>query len=145
MHGTGGRQASNPRDVTFDMLVVHGSGAAGGFAAGFLKGWGEIQDPKYTRPEFDYVTGASSGASLAPLAFIGEENSYQLAYEVALEPPIFNEPGFFTLWPTRSSVISNEMTLLPAGFVAEGIAPISHHQLLIVDDLKGMILVATEL
>ena len=100
-------KASNPQNVTFDILVIHGGGAAGGFASGFLKGWGKIQDPEYTRPEFDYVTGASSGALLAPLAFIGDRESYQRAYEIAYEPPIFEEPGFFSLWPTRSSIISN--------------------------------------
>ena len=99
--------ADNPEDVTFDILVLHGGGAAGGFAAGFLKGWGEIQDPEFRRPEFDYVTGASSGALLAPLAYIGNEQAYQLAYEVALQPPVFKTPGYFSLWPTRSSILPN--------------------------------------
>ena len=99
--------ADDPRDVTFDILVLHGGGAAGGFAAGFLKGWGEVQDPAQKRPEFDYVTGASSGALLAPLAYIGSPEAYELAYEIALEPPVFKMPGYFSLWPTRSSILPN--------------------------------------
>ncbi len=99
--------ADDPEDVTFDILVLHGGGAAGGFAAGFLKGWGEIQEPEYRRPVFDYVTGASSGALLAPLAYIGTEQAYQLAYAVALEPPVFKTPGYFSLWPTRSAILPN--------------------------------------
>ena len=99
--------ADNPKDVAFDILILHGGGAAGGFAAGFLKGWGEIQDPVSTRPAFDYVTGASSGALLAPLAYIGNEDAYKLAYDVALDPPVFKTPGFFSLWPTRSSILPN--------------------------------------
>ena len=99
--------ADNTEDATFDILVLHGGGAAGGFAAGFLKGWGEIRDPENQRPVFDYVTGASSGALLAPLAYIGTEQAYQLAYDVALEPPVFKTPGYFSLWPTRSSILPN--------------------------------------
>lgn len=135
--------ASNPQDVTFDILVLHGGGAAGGFAAGFLKGWGEIQDPKYTRPAFDYVTGASSGALLAPLAFVGNEPAYQRAYEVALEPPVFKTPGYFSLWPTRSSILPNTQ-------LAEGINSVFDADVLqyITDGARGqrtLLISATDL
>ena len=100
-------RANNAEDATFDILIVHGGGAAGGFAAGVLKGWQDIEDSYFSLPEFDMVTGASSGALVAPLAFVGGNVSYQRAYDFALNPPDFGEPGIFSLWPTRGSVLSN--------------------------------------
>ena len=99
--------ANNSVDATFDILILHGGGASGGFAAGVLKGWEEIEDSYFSLPECDMVTGASSGALVAPLAFVGGRESYQIAYDFALNPPDFAEPGILSLWPTRGSVMSN--------------------------------------
>jgi hypothetical protein len=49
------------------VLELSGGGQYGAFGAGFLKGWSE----KGTRPEFDLVTGVSTGALLATQAFLG--------------------------------------------------------------------------
>ena len=46
-------------------------------------------------------------------------------------------------WNTQTGRLS-KTTQLPEGFVAEGVAPIAENQLLIVDDLKEMIIIATE-
>lgn len=46
-------------------------------------------------------------------------------------------------WDINTGQLS-KVTRLPEGFVAEGVAPIAPGQLLIVDDLKEMILIATE-
>jgi len=50
-------------------LAISGGGANGAFGAGLLKGWTELG----TRPEFDIVTGVSTGALTAPFAFLGPE------------------------------------------------------------------------
>ncbi|WP_415393633.1 patatin-like phospholipase family protein [Paracoccus sp. SJTW-4] len=50
-----------------DMLALSGGSDGGAYGAGFLKGWTERGD----RPQFDYVTGVSTGALIAPLAFLG--------------------------------------------------------------------------
>lgn len=50
-----------------DLLALSGGGDGGAFGAGVLKGWTGRGD----RPEFDYVTGVSTGAMIAPLAFLG--------------------------------------------------------------------------
>ncbi|MBB1496892.1 patatin-like phospholipase family protein [Paracoccus sp. MC1862] len=50
-----------------DLLALSGGADAGAFGAGVLKGWTQRGD----RPEFDYVTGVSTGALIAPLAFLG--------------------------------------------------------------------------
>lgn len=54
-----------------DILVISGGGAKGAFGAGFLEGWGTVADGPMARPELDMVTGVSTGALIAPYAFIG--------------------------------------------------------------------------
>jgi len=48
-------------------LSISGGGASGAFGAGLLVGWTEAG----TRPEFTIVTGISTGALIAPFAFLG--------------------------------------------------------------------------
>lgn len=48
-------------------LSLSGGGMNGAFGAGFLCGWSQ----EGSRPTFDFVTGVSAGALLAPFAFIG--------------------------------------------------------------------------
>jgi hypothetical protein len=52
---------------SFNALAISGGGANGAYAAGFLAGW----TARGTRPEFDVVSGVSTGALTAPLAFLG--------------------------------------------------------------------------
>jgi predicted acylesterase/phospholipase RssA len=49
------------------ILAISGGGDNGAFAAGFLKGWTKAG----TRPQFKLVTGISTGALIAPFAFLG--------------------------------------------------------------------------
>ncbi len=51
----------------FDVLMISGGGSGGAFSVGVLSAWSAAQ----TRPEFDVVTGVSTGALIAPLAFLG--------------------------------------------------------------------------
>ena len=48
-------------------LAVSGGGDNGAFSAGLMNGWSETG----TRPEFKMVTGVSTGALVAPFAFLG--------------------------------------------------------------------------
>jgi predicted acylesterase/phospholipase RssA len=48
-------------------LVLSGGGENGAYAAGLLNGWSEAG----TRPDFGVITGVSTGAMIAPFAFIG--------------------------------------------------------------------------
>lgn len=48
-------------------LSLSGGGMNGAFGAGFLCGW----SAQGTRPTFDFVTGISAGALLAPFAYLG--------------------------------------------------------------------------
>ena len=59
-----------------DILIISGGGAKGAFGAGFLEAWGGVTSGPTVRPDFDVVTGVSTGALIAPFAFIGTEESY---------------------------------------------------------------------
>ncbi len=58
-----------------DFLAISGGGDKGAFAAGLLAGWTAAG----TRPHFKGVTGISTGALIAPLAFLGPAYDDQLA------------------------------------------------------------------
>jgi len=57
-----------------EFLAVSGGGEDGAFGAGLLCGWTEAG----TRPEFEVVTGVSTGALTAPFAFLGSAYDAQL-------------------------------------------------------------------
>lgn len=61
-----------PRNI----LALSGGGAYGAYTAGFLSGWTKGGN----RPEFDVVTGISTGALIAPLAFLGSDYDDRLAH-----------------------------------------------------------------
>ena len=57
-----------------NLLAISGGAEDGAFGAGLLVGWSDAG----TRPAFDLVTGVSSGALIAPFAFLGREHDSQL-------------------------------------------------------------------
>ncbi len=61
-------------DQTLNILALSSGGAWGAFGAGVLTGWSESG----TRPEFDIVTGVSTGALMSVFAFLGPEYDAQL-------------------------------------------------------------------
>lgn len=69
-----------------DILVLSGGGDKGAFGAGFLQGWGEVMSAGAGRPEFDVVSGVSTGALIAPFAFVGSELSYERIARIYSEP-----------------------------------------------------------
>jgi hypothetical protein len=52
-----------------NVLVLSSGGQGGAFGAGLIEGWGASG----ARPEFDLVTGTSTGALIAVFAFLGDE------------------------------------------------------------------------
>lgn len=63
------RSARAIADRTIDMLALSGGGAGGAYGAGVLVGLTNAG----TRPRFEIVTGVSTGALIAPFAFLGPE------------------------------------------------------------------------
>jgi predicted acylesterase/phospholipase RssA len=61
------RRPPAPPERPYNVLALSGGGSYGAYAAGVLCGWTARGD----RPEFDVVTGVSTGALIAPLAFLG--------------------------------------------------------------------------
>ena len=57
-----------------NFLAISGGGDDGAFGAGLLVGW----SASGTRPEFKGVTGISTGALIAPFAFLGSEGDNAL-------------------------------------------------------------------
>ena len=55
-------------------LAISGGGDDGAFGAGLLAGWSDSGN----RPQFDIVTGVSTGALMAPFAFLGPSYDMQL-------------------------------------------------------------------
>lgn len=62
------------RPGRFNVLVLSGGGAYGAYSAGVLAGWSEAG----TRPEFDVITGISTGALVATLAYLGPSRNSDL-------------------------------------------------------------------
>ena len=72
-------------------LAISGGGDNGAYGAGFLNGWTAAG----TRPEFKVVTGVSTGALIAPFAFLGPKYDYVLerVYTTSSQKDIFKMRG----------------------------------------------------
>jgi predicted acylesterase/phospholipase RssA len=84
------------------VLVVSGGGAFGAYSAGVLCGWTQTG----TRPEFDVVTGVSTGALIACYAFLGPSFDGELQRN----------------YTTRSNDDIYRMRRFPAGLLADSLA-----------------------
>jgi hypothetical protein len=60
--------------ITFDILMLSSGGQFGAFGVGVLQGWATVEDEAGRRPEFDLVTGVSTGALIAPFGLLGTDN-----------------------------------------------------------------------
>ena len=87
---------------TFDVLALSGGGSNGAYGAGVLVGWTKRGE----RPEFDIVTGVSTGALTAPYAFLGPswDNRLTEAYTGKAAGKILKARGLGVLF--RPSVYS---------------------------------------
>jgi hypothetical protein len=76
---------------TANFLAISGGGDNGAFGAGLLNGWTAAG----TRPEFKVVTGVSTGALIAPFAFLGPKYDYVLekVYTQSTQKDIFKKRG----------------------------------------------------
>lgn len=99
-----GRTSDPP---TFDVLILSGGGEFGAFGAGFLSGWSTVTDPKWKKPSFDLVTGVSTGALLAPFAFLGDRESLERAVVLYSEPSTdwISLRGLFFFLPANRSLM----------------------------------------
>jgi predicted acylesterase/phospholipase RssA len=91
----------------FDVLVLSGGGDYGAFGAGVLAGWGDVRG-ELARPTFDLVTGVSTGALIAPFAYMGTSASYEQILELYSQPKDdwVAIKGLLFFWPWRESFAS---------------------------------------
>jgi hypothetical protein len=77
-------------------LAVSGGGDDGAFGAGLLLGWTAAGN----RPQFKVVTGVSTGALIAPFAFLGPEYDHVLkhVYTNVTKKDIFNPRNFLAVF-----------------------------------------------
>jgi predicted acylesterase/phospholipase RssA len=99
-----------------NILALSGGGSNGAFGAGVINGWTKSG----TRPEFDIVTGISTGSLIAPFAFLGPKydanlkrvyttnSTSQLATKRILAG-IFNGGSLYNTAPLRK-IIETEFT-----------------------------------
>lgn len=76
-------------------LAISGGGDNGAYGAGFLNGW----TASGNRPEFKVVTGISTGALIAPFAFLGPKYDFVLerVYTTTAQKDIFKKRGITSL------------------------------------------------
>ena len=95
--------------VHYAHLALSGGGANGAFGAGFLNGWTKTGN----RPPFKIVTGVSTGALMAPFAFLGP------SYDGALRE-------FYTTTSTRDIfVVGSFLNMAARALLSEAIADTS--------------------
>jgi len=89
-----------------DVLVISGGGDWGAFGAGVLKGWGRVKGD-LARPRFDVVTGVSTGALIAPFAFLGDDASIERIVQFYRHPQedIAVSRGWLFFWPDNASFL----------------------------------------
>ncbi|MGO8926704.1 MAG: patatin-like phospholipase family protein [Limisphaerales bacterium] len=96
------RAARGERPLT--LLALSGGGGDGAFGAGVLCGWTAAGD----RPEFDIVTGISTGALIGPYAFLGAACDAELKqnYTTISDKDICKKRGLFQILRARDAVMS---------------------------------------
>ncbi|MBM4113502.1 MAG: hypothetical protein FJ253_09075 [Phycisphaerae bacterium] len=101
------RDASNHRPV-INILAISGGGDWGAFGSGFLRGWGECADTAKRRPDFDVVTGVSTGSLIAPFAFINTDEAILTVDEIYRNPSAdwVESHGMLSIMPWNPSFVT---------------------------------------
>ena len=98
-------------------LALSGGGDKGAFAAGLLNGWTAAGN----RPEFKLVTGISTGALIAPFAFLGQSHDHVLKnfYTNISAKDIYKERGFLAVITNDAMADTQPLWTLLEGLVDE--------------------------
>jgi predicted acylesterase/phospholipase RssA len=109
-----------PRNI----LALSGGGAYGAFTAGVLNGWTRSNN----RPEFDVVTGVSTGALIAPMAFLGPQYDDEIKkfYTEIRQRDVFSIRAWATI-PFRDAVATSAplRRVIAAGITDDVVAAIA--------------------
>ncbi|MXO49272.1 alpha/beta hydrolase [Erythrobacter vulgaris] len=101
------------------LLALSGGADDGAYAAGFLKGWSDSGE----RPQFSIVSGISTGALIAPFAFLGPEydESLRAFYTEISRKDIYRQRGIVGLLTQPSLADAAPLTELIAANIDEAI------------------------
>lgn len=79
----------------YNFLAISGGSGNGAFSSGILNAWSDSEE----RPEFDTVTGISTGAIVAVFAYLGLEYDHVLTdlYTKTEDKDIFNAHNIFSI------------------------------------------------
>ncbi len=108
-------------DARGPWLVLSGGGEDGAYGAGVLSGWTETGK----RPQFSVVTGVSTGALIAPLAFVGSalDENLRKNFTQITSIDVFSFGGtdeaLFDNWPLRRTIERRTTPELVAAIAAE--------------------------
>jgi predicted acylesterase/phospholipase RssA len=109
-------RANNPEALgrPHTYLAISGGGANGAFGAGLLVGWTEAGN----RPNFTIVTGISTGALIAPFAFLGPAYDMQLrdVYTTVSTEELIEVRGFLKILTGDAATSSKPMQKLIARY-----------------------------
>lgn len=109
-------RANNPEAIgrPHNYLAISGGGANGAFGAGLLVGWTIAGD----RPSFDIVTGISTGALIAPSAFLGPQYDMKLrdVYTTVSTEELIEVRGFLKIITGDAATSSKPMQKLIARY-----------------------------
>jgi hypothetical protein len=110
---------SDPGGLPIRALVLSGGGSNGAFGAGFLNGWTAAG----TRPTFKLVTGISTGALIAPYAFLGSDYDARLeeAFTTVTNKDIFRFRSPFTVLKKDSLTRTDPLALKLEEVIDNGI------------------------
>ena len=101
----------------YNYLSISGGGSDGAFGAGLLNGWSETGD----RPKFKVVTGVSTGALIAPLAFLGSDYDQALkdSYTTIDASHIFVSRGLLPMLWSESASSTKPLQDLISTYISE--------------------------
>jgi len=93
-----------------DILIISGGGSKGAFGSGFLQGWESVKGPT-ALPVFDVVSGVSTGALIAPFAFVGTEEAYTSIVDFYANPDKnwVHKRGMLYIKPSHVSLYNDDM------------------------------------
>ncbi|MDJ0950689.1 MAG: patatin-like phospholipase family protein [Alphaproteobacteria bacterium] len=99
-------------EPTYCSLALSGGGGYGAFGAGFLNGWTAAG----TRPTFKVVTGISTGALVAPFAFVGPDRDQTLeeSFTTVSDKDIYTAKGMLQAMGDESFMDSAPLAALIA-------------------------------
>lgn len=111
-----------------EFLALSGGGSSGAFGAGILVGWTQSG----TRPEFETVTGVSTGSLSAPFAFLGPPWDARLrdSYTQVSGDEIYRMRSIFGILGQASAADNTPLRRLVESYVTdEMVAAIAKEQL----------------